>query len=596
MTRPLRRLFALLAGTALACVAPIPPDASAADTTGASTATARRPVAADSTVVHPPLPDSAVALVERSRHAPPETLAFAPAASVPVLLGGREVYRVRVGRGGLDPAGRAAAIRARLDRAVSDRRLAADSVRLIPDAAGIQVRLGSEFLWLIMPGDLAGRDSQSVVAELERLPAAIREGIERERAARRPARLLVSAAIAFGLTLLALGLARLLLMGSRRWRQWLTLKVAKHLPAIRLGAFEVLSKAQVGALVTGILARVDVVVGLVLTYGYLATLFSLFPWTQGWSALLLTFAWGQTLTILRGLMSGLPGVFAIVVVFLVFRWLAALAGRFFDAIAGGTLVLGGFHPELALPSKRLVRILLWVIAVMVAYPYIPGSGTKAVQGVSILFGVMLSLGSTGFVGNMIAGILLTYSRSFRTGDRVRIADQEGDVVSLGFFATKLRSIRNEEVTIPNGQVANAPIVNYTRLAEDPGLVLHTEVTIGYDVEWRKVHALLIEAALRVDGVQQHPPPQVFQRSLNDSHVSYELTCTTHQSHPQLRLYSDLHAEIQDAFSRAGVEILSPSYHAVRDANAAVLPEAPAGPRPEPGGFRVRGSSPGGGSR
>ena len=276
-------------------------------------------------------------------------------------------------------------------------------------------------------------------------------------------------------------------------------------------------------------------------------------------------------------------------ILLLFRWLTRLSARFFDAIGDGTLVIDRFHRELAPPSKRLVRILLWVIAAMVAYPYIPGSGTKAVQGVSILFGIMLSLGSTGFVGNMIAGIVLTYSRSFRVGDRVRIADQMGDVVSLGFFATKLRTIRNEEVTIPNGQVASASIVNYTRLADDPGLILHTEVTISYDAEWRKVHALLIEAALRVEGVEKVPKPWVFQRSLNDFHISYELNCITHQSHPQLRLYSDLHAEIQDAFSRAGVEILSPGYHAVRDANAAVLPDTPKGPRPEPGGFRVKNS-------
>jgi small-conductance mechanosensitive channel len=169
---------------------------------------------------------------------------------------------------------------------------------------------------------------------------------------------------------------------------------------------------------------------------------------------------------------------------------------------------------------------------------------------------------------------------------VRIGEVTGDVVSLGFFATKLRTIRNEEVTLPNGQVAAQAIVNYTRLAENPGLVLHTEVTIGYDVDWRKVHALLIGAAGKVEGIEKEPAPQVFQRSLNDYHVSYELTAVTHLSHPQLRLYSDLHQEIQDAFAAAGVEILSPAFHAIRDAPAAVLPGEPKGARPGPGAFRV----------
>ena len=161
------------------------------------------------------------------------------------------------------------------------------------------------------------------------------------------------------------------------------------------------------------------------------------------------------------------------------------------------------------------------------------------------------------------------------------------MVNLGFFSTKLRTPRNEEVTLPNGQVASQPIVNYTRLAAESGLVLHTQVTIGYDADWRTVHALLIEAAGRVEGIERERAPWVFQRSLNDYHITYEICCVTRESHQQLRLYSRLHEEIQDAFARAGVEILSPAYHALRDANAPVLPEEPTGPRAEPGGFRVR---------
>jgi len=228
-----------------------------------------------------------------------------------------------------------------------------------------------------------------------------------------------------------------------------------------------------------------------------------------------------------------------------------------------------------------------VIALAIAYPYIPGSSSKAVQNISILLGLMLSLGSTGIVGNAIAGIVLTYSRSFKVGDRVRVGDSLGDIVSLGFFATKLRTPRNEEITLPNGQMANQAIVNYSRLAAEAGLVLHTQVTIGYNVDWRKVHALLIEAAGRVAGIEQAPAPFVLQRSLNDYHITYEICCVTRRSHEQLLLYSQLHQEVQDAFARAGVEILSPMFNNLRDANAPALPKEPAGPRPEPSGFRIR---------
>jgi small-conductance mechanosensitive channel len=357
------------------------------------------------------------------------------------------------------------------------------------------------------------------------------------------------------------------------------------LPGIRLRNFEVLTRAQLTGLVGSVLDRVDVVIGVILLYAYFALVFSLFPWTQGWSWQLLNFAQTESLQALRWVAGALPGFLMIVVIVTVFRWLNQLSDRLFNTIARGSLRIGGMHPELARPSKRIARIVLWAGALAVAFPYIPGSESKAVQGVSLFIGVLFSLGSTGIVGNVISGIVLTYSRSFRTGDRVKIGDQVGDVTNLGFFATKLRSIRNEEVTIPNGQVAASAIINYTRLAEDPGLILHTEVTIGYDVDWRIVHELLGEAAGKVAGIEAEPAPWVLQRSLNDHHVSYELNCVTHDSHAQLRLYSELHQEIQDAFARAGIEILSPGFQALRDANIAILPHEPKGPRREPGGFR-----------
>ena len=527
-------------------------------------------------------------LLEVGSSAPAETATVAtPPRPVPVFLGGREIFRVRVGRDGLDPLRRAAAIRGRLDLAISDRSVAADQTRLISTLQGTELRLGPHFLWVITPGDVPNADSAEFSARLAELPRRIAAGVERERAAGTPARLAASAAIALGLTLLAWVLLRLLAVARRLWQSWLSHRLTGHFRPLRIRNFDVLSRAQLGGLTLAVLGRWDVLVALGLLYAYLTAVLSLFPWTQSWSSVLFGFASRQVLVALESLWRALPDLLVLVVLFFVFRSLARLADRLFDAIEKGDVRLRGFHPELARPSRQLARIFLWVAAVMVAYPFIPGSDSRAVQGVSILLGVMASLGSTGLVANIIAGIVLTYARSFRIGERVRIGDHVGDVMSLGFFATKLRTIRNEEVTLPNGQVANAAIVNYTRHSGDPGLILHTEVTVGYDVEWRRVQALLIEAALRVDGVEREPAPWVYQRSLNDNHVSYELDCVTHLSHPQLKIYSDLHAEIQDAFNRAGIEMLSPVYHAIRDANEPVFPPEPSGPRPQPGGFRVQ---------
>lgn len=569
------------------------PAASAADTVRAASLLADSMAAShDSSSVDSTGLDStslqraAESLTASAVSAPPETLVTPPPSSVPVFLGAKEVFRVRAARDGLDPKERAAAIRTRLTTAVLDDRTPADSVRLVSSLEGIEVRLGRHFLWVITSGDVEGMSPSELAASIAEMPEQIRAGIEKERAGRRPLGILIAFLLAAGLTLVAWLLARLVLTGGRKWRTWLENVLPKRLGAIRLRNFEVLSHTQVTGIVTAVLGQLHLVLGVLLLYTYLAVLFSLFPWTQSWSWQLLHFASTQATAALLSVASALPGLLMVVVIIVVFRWLIQLSNRFFDSVEAGTIHMGGLHPELARPSKRLLNIVLWLAAIIIAYPYIPGAQSKAFQGVSLMLGVLVSLGSTGIVGNMISGIVLTYSRSFKVGDRVQIGEHVGDVTSLGFFATKLRTIRNEEVTLPNGQVASSAVMNYTRLAADRGLILHTQVTIGYDVEWQVVHRLLIEAASKVEGVEREPAPVVYQRGLGDYNVAYELTCVTRQSHPQLKLYSDLHQEIQDAFARAGVEILSPAFHALRDANAAVLPAKPEGPRPPDGGFRV----------
>jgi len=560
--------------------------AAAGDSLAGISADSLAPATDTSAIDNTSIARAAASLATPFEQATPETVSVATPESAPVFLGGREIFRVRASRDGLAPAARAAAIRARLDGAVRDD-VAADSVRLFTTPEGVEVHLGRHFLWMITAGDVEGESVGDLSVTMAALPGNIAAGISKERAGRRPLGILVSLLKALGLTLLAWILLRLLWAARGHWSAFLDRVLPRYLKGIRFRNFEVLSQAQLTGFVGGLLRRVDVVVGLLLLYGYLTVVFSLFPWTQDWSWLLVRFAREKLLEALGSVGRAIPGLVVIAIILMLFRWLVRLSDRFFNAVYIGTLTIGGFHPELARPSKRIVRILLWVIAVMICYPYIPGAQSKAVQGMSLLLGVMVSLGSTGFVGNVISGIVLTYARSFSPGERVKIGDHVGDVVSLGFFATKLRSLKNEEVTLPNGQVAAQPIVNYSRLAKEEGLVLHTEVTIGYDVEWRKVHALLVEAAGKVEGIEKEPEPWVFQRALNDSHVSYELNAVTRDAGAQVSLYSALHQEIQDAFARGGVEILSPAYHALRDANAPVLPSEPGGPRAEPGGFRTR---------
>jgi small-conductance mechanosensitive channel len=205
------------------------------------------------------------------------------------------------------------------------------------------------------------------------------------------------------------------------------------------------------------------------------------------------------------------------------------------------------------------------------FPYLPGSDSPAFQGVSIFLGVLFSLGSTSAIANIIAGLVITYMRPFTIGDRVRIAETEGDIIEKNLLVTRIRTVKNVDITIPNAMVLGSHITNFSSSAQDRGLILHTSVTIGYDAPWRKVHELLLGAALRTEHVMKDPAPFVLQKSLGDFYVSYELNALTDQPNMMVRIYSDLHQNIQDTFNEAGVEIMSPHYGAMRDGNQMAIP-------------------------
>jgi small-conductance mechanosensitive channel len=447
---------------------------------GALAAPAARAVPADSLVIAPDT-SAAVASAPPSAitgdSAPAESTIAGPVAQ-PVFLGGHQIFVVRAPRKGLSPEARATAIRLRLDEAVKDLDTRADSVRLVRTRDGVEVRLGGHFLWMITPGDVAGVSVHDLANLVARLPSDITAGVLKERAGRRPLGILISALIALGVTLLAWILLRLLIAAGRRWRAYLALQLPKMLGGIRIGTFDIVSQRQLTDVVVAVLGRVGLVIGLLLIYGWATVVFSLFPWSQGWSWRLFSFAREEMVHGAVGFGHAIPAILALVFLAVLFHWLSKISDKFFEAIAAGTVRLDWIHPDVAAPTKRLVKILLWLIAAAIAWPFIPGTQSKAVQGFSILIGLMVSLGSSGIVGNMIAGLVLVYSRSFKIGERVKLGDHVGDIVSLGFFATKLRTPRNEEITLPNGLVAGQPIMNYTRLAQEKGLVLHTQVTIS----------------------------------------------------------------------------------------------------------------------
>jgi small-conductance mechanosensitive channel len=275
------------------------------------------------------------------------------------------------------------------------------------------------------------------------------------------------------------------------------------------------------------------------------------------------------------------------VLFVVIRFVLQAIYTFFDRVHRGWIRLQRFEPELALPTYRIVRVLVIVFALVIAYPYIPGSHTEAFKGMSIFFGVVLSIGSSSFIANIIAGYSLTYRRAFREGDRIKVGEQEGFVIQMQTLNTRIRSLKNEEINIPNSLVLGSPIINYTTYQRDPGLILHTEVGIGYDVPWRQVEAMLLEAAKRTAGLKREPVPFVLQKSLGDFTVVYQLNAYCDNAEQMGLQYSALHGHIQDVFNEYGVQIMSPNYVADPQQAKIVPPEqwyaAPAAPpAAEPG--------------
>jgi small-conductance mechanosensitive channel len=309
-----------------------------------------------------------------------------------------------------------------------------------------------------------------------------------------------------------------------------------------------------------------------LFYLYLNFVFSLFPATRGWAATLLEYAIDAVLVVGTSILGYVPNLIFILVIAVVASYIIKLARLVFDGIGEGRITIPGFFQDWSKPTFNITRFLIIVFAAIVIIPYLPGSGSSAFQGVSIFFGLLLSLGSTAAVANVVAGTVITYMRAFRIGDRVRIADTIGDVTEKTLFVTRIRTIKNVDVTIPNAMVLANHIVNFSTLCkEGEGLILHTAVTLGYDVPWRKVHDLLVEAASATEGVEEDPKPFVLQTSLDDFYVTYELNGFTHCPEAMAVIYSNLHQNIQDKFHEAGIEITSPHYSAIRDGNQAAIP-------------------------
>jgi len=255
----------------------------------------------------------------------------------------------------------------------------------------------------------------------------------------------------------------------------------------------------------------------------------------------------------------LPSLFFLIILFFVVRYLLKITYAFFKGIDRRQIKIANFDAEWAWPTYRIVRVLIIILAVVGAYPYIPGSGSEAFKGISLLLGVLFSLGSSSLIANVIAGYTMTYRRAFKVGDRVKIGTNVGEVTEIRLLVTHLRSLKNEEIVIPNSTILSGEITNFSSMAGNHGLILHTTVGIGYEVPWRQVEAMLLMAAERTEGLQRKNQPFVLQTGLGDFGINYELNVFTKRSDEMPQIYADLHRNIQDVFNEYEVAIMTPHY-------------------------------------
>lgn len=324
--------------------------------------------------------------------------------------------------------------------------------------------------------------------------------------------------------------------------------------------------------VSFLLKVVKVAVWVTILFLYLPLLFGFLPWTKGLVSDFYTFISLPIKQIMNGLWVFISQkLIYIILIFFIAKYLLRVISFVSLEIESGKLKVKGFHQDWAKPTYKIVRVLVLAFTLVFMWPFIPGSGSDAFKGVSIFLGVLFSLGSTSAIANIVAGIVITYMRPFQIGDRVKIGETIGDVMEKNLLVTRLKTLKNEDVTIPNATIINTHLWNYSKNASQLGIILHTTVTIGYDVPYEVVNKLLLKAAKNTPNLTREFKPFVLQKSLSDFYIEYELNVYTKQPGKMMQFYSDIHKSILDEFNKAGVEIMSPHYTAMRDGNASTIP-------------------------
>ncbi len=467
---------------------------------------------------------------------------------------------------------RATAITERIKKIADSYNVESDTLKLVTNESTIDIFHGQQIIISLSENDALWNDmTQKELAEKYR--NIISQAVQKYK----DETSLLTLAKEFALALLVLLVLGLIIYFTNKLFAWIAVQIQKQqdqrIKGIKIKDYELFDAKRQVTTFLALNKLVKWVVILILISIALPILFGIFPWTRNFAETLFGYILTPIRKIAFSLWNYLPNLITILVIVFVFRYVLKGLGFLKEEVANGNLKLSGFYPDWANPTYQILRILVFAFMLVVIFPYLPGSDSPIFKGVSVFLGFLFTFGSAGSLSNMIAGLVLTYMRLFKLGDRVKIGDVSGDVIEKSLLVTRLKTPMNEIISIPNSTVMSSHTINYSIESLNEGLVLSAAITIGYDVPWKEVHVALLEAAARTPEFLKEPKPFVLQTGLEDFYVGYEVYGYTRGANSQASIHSHLFSNIQDTFNEAGIEIMSPHYRAERDGNSTAIPSS-----------------------
>ena len=483
-----------------------------------------------------------------------------------------ELFSIYQKSGDLSAAERASIISERIQR-IDANTFSKDSLQILKDQERLELIYGSQILLNITNLDTIG--SKKSKQELANFYAeVISANLDIAESKYIPKNVFLKIGFV-ALILLGLWLAlKLIAFLNKRSIRFIESKKDKWLKSLTYNNYTFITPEQELNVILFILKILKWFLILLVVYIFFPLIFSVFEFTQGWSNYLFDLIFSSFGQIFTAIWHYFPNIIKIAAIIIVMRYFVKAVRYIFAEIEDEKLQISGFHPDWAMPTFTIIRFLLYAFMFVLIFPLLPGSDSTIFKGVSVFLGVLLSLGSSSAIANMVAGLVITYMRPFKIGDRINIGNTTGNVIEKTLLVTRLKTIKNEEITIPNSAVLSGNTVNYSTFTKEKGegLIINTTVTLGYDIPYKTVYAALIEAALRTNLIEKQPKPFVLQTSLDDFYVSYQLNAYTKHANKQALIYSDLHQNIQDCCNEMDIEILSPHYRAQRDGNMTTIPK------------------------